>query len=429
MSILLVVLSILVLVIGIPVGYWLGIVSIPGIWEMGGWPFMRILVTRYHASVEEFLLIAVPFFIFAGELMNRAGLTDRLIRWVNKLLGHFAGGLSHVTIGGSIIFAGMTGAAVTDCVAIGNILIPAMKKEGYPPPYAAAVTAAASIIGPIIPPSIIMIVYGHLTGLSVIALFAAGFIPGLVMGACLLALSMFISIRNKFPKNEKRATLKEIIHTSWSAVLALLTPVIILGSALTGIATVTESAAIAVGYVIFVGMVVLKTLKFKDLIPAALYTAKLTGVVFLLLATANIFGWYVTRLGVPNMVNVGLLSFTAKPYVILMMVNVFLLLVGMIMDILPATMILIPVLAPTVIGAGIDPLHFALVFMVNLNLGMITPPYGMTLLTATRIAGCTYDATIKAILPFLAVELVTLALITFFPWLVLVLPKALGLYG
>lgn len=429
MSVFLPVLSILVLVIGIPIGYWLGIVSIPGIWEMGGWPFMRILATRYHSAVEEFLLIAVPFFIFSGELMNRAGLTDRLIRWVNQLLGHFAGGLSHVTIGASIIFAGMTGAAVTDCVAIGNILIPGMKREGYPAPYAAAVTAAASIIGPIIPPSIIMIVYGHLTGLSVITLFSAGFIPGLLMGVCLLAISAYLSVRNKFPKREKRASFTEILHETGHAALALLTPAIILGSALSGVATVTESAAVAVGYVIFVGMFVFKTLKLKDLIPAALYTAKLTGVVFLLLATANIFGWYVTRLGIPDHVNNAIHAFTSNPYTILFLVNVFLVFVGMIMDILPATMILIPVLAPAVIKAGVDPLHFALVFMVNLNIGMITPPYGMTLLTATRIAGCTYDATIKAIIPFLAAELTTLALITYFPWLILVLPKAFGLYG
>ena len=202
-----------------------------------------------------------------------------------------------------------------------------------------------------------------------------------------------------------------------------------MGSALSGVATVTESAAVAVGYVIFVGMFVFKTLKLKDLIPAALYTAKLTGVVFLLLATANIFGWYVTRLGIPDHVNNAIHAFTSNPYTILFLVNVFLLFVGMIMDILPATMILIPVLAPAVIKAGVDPLHFALVFMVNLNIGMITPPYGMTLLTATRIAGCTYDATIKAIIPFLAAELTTLALITYFPWLILVLPKAFGLYG
>jgi tripartite ATP-independent transporter DctM subunit len=249
------------------------------------------------------------------------------------------------------------------------------------------------------------------------------------MGLCLFVISVILSIKNKFPKKEKRSSLKEISRETWRAVFALLTPVIILGSALTGIATVTESAAVAVGYVIVVGMIIFRTLKFKDLIPAALYTAKLTGVIFLLLATASIFGWYVTRLGIPDKVNSVIHGFTTNPYIIMMLINAFLLVVGMIMDILPATMILVPVLAPAAIKAGIDPLHFALVFMVNLNIGMITPPYGMTLLTATRIAGCTYDATIKAIGPFLIAELVTLVLITYLPWLILALPKALGLYG
>ncbi len=429
MSFFLILLTIIVLAIGVPIGYWLGIVSIPGLWDMGGWPFLRILATRYHSSIEEFLLIAVPFFILAGDLMNRAGMTDRLLKWVNLLIGHFPGGLSHVTIGGSIIFAGMTGAAVTDCVAIGNILIPGMKKEVYPPAYAAAVTAAASIIGPIIPPSIIMIVYGHLTGLSVIALFAAGFLPGLVMGLCLMIWSAIAAVRHKFPRRERRASLKEILRGTWYALLALFTPAIILGSVLSGIATVTESACIAVGYVFAVGMVAFRTLRFRDLIPSALFTARLTGMIFLLLVTAHTFGWFVTRLGVPVKVNALIHSFTSDPYMILFLINVFLLIVGMFMDILPATMILVPVLAPTAIQAGVDPLHFALVFMVNLNIGMITPPYGMTLLTATRIAGCTYDETIRAVVPFLAAELVTLGLITYFPWLIMVLPKALRLYG
>jgi tripartite ATP-independent transporter DctM subunit len=429
MTVILIVLAILVLAVGVPIGYWLGVVSIPGLWDMGGWSFLRILATRYHSSVEEFLLIAVPFFILAGELMNRSGLTDRLLRWVNLLLGHFPGGLSHVTIGGSIVFAGMTGAAVTDCVAIGNILIPGMKKEGYPSAYAAAVTAAASIIGPIIPPSIIMIVYGHLTGMSVISLFAAGILPGLLMGLCLIAWSVIASIRGNFPRRAKRANMGELLHGTFEAALALFTPIIILGSILAGIATVTESAAVAVGYVFIVGRFVFRTLKFRDLLPSALVTARLTGVIFLLLATAHTFGWFITRVGVPDKVNLLIHSITNEPMLILLFINFFLLVVGMFMDILPATMILVPVLTPTALNAGIDPLHFALVLMVNLNIGMITPPYGMTLLTATRIAGCTYDESIRAVIPFLAAELFTLGLITYFPWFVLIVPRALGLYG
>ncbi len=426
MKALILLLIIVVLVIGVPLGYLLGIISLAGLLDMGGWPFLRIIATRFHSGVESFLLIAIPFFILAAMLMNQSGMTDRLIHFVNLLIGHYPGGLSHVNIGGSIIFAGMTGAAVTDTVAIGNILIPAMKLQGYTPQFAAAVTAASSIVGPIIPPSITMIVYSHITGLSVGSLFSAGFLPGLLMGLLLLVVSAIISLRRHYPRREKRASLKEIFWAAKDAALALIVPVIILGSILTGVATVTESAAVAVGYSFFVGKFVLRTLKVRDVIPAALYTAKLSGVIFLLLATAHIFGWYITRLGVPALASKMILSLTSDRMVILALLNLFLLLIGMIMDILPAVLILTPVLAPAMVKIGVDPLHFALVMLVNLNIGMITPPYGMTLLTAARIADCSYDKAIAAVTPFLVAELIALGLITYLPWFVLVLPRALG---
>jgi tripartite ATP-independent transporter DctM subunit len=416
----------IVLVIGVPLGYMLGVISLAGLWEMGGWPFLRIIATRFHSGVESFLLIAIPFFILAAILMNQSGLTDRLIHFVNLLIGHYPGGLSHVNIGGSIIFAGMTGAAVTDTVAIGNILIPAMKREGYSAEFSAAVTAASSIVGPIIPPSITMIVYAYITGLSVGSLFSAGFLPGLIMGFLLLAVSAIISIRRRYPRREKRAEWREILRAARDAFLALIIPVIILGSILTGVATVTESAAVAVGYAFFVGKFILRTLRFRDVIPAALYTAKLSGVIFLLLATAHTFGWYITRLGVPAKVSELILSISSSPTLILVMVNIFLLIIGMFMDILPAVLILAPVLAPAIVRAGVDPLHFALVMLVNLNIGMITPPYGMTLLTAARIANCSYDSVIRAVVPFLVAELIALFITTYVPWVVLALPRALG---
>jgi tripartite ATP-independent transporter DctM subunit len=428
MTYVILVLILLTLAIGVPLGYLLGIVSLAGLWEMGGWRFLRIIATRFHSSVEEFLLIAIPFFILAAVLMNKSGLTDRLIRFINLLIGHFPGGLSHVNIGGSIVFAGMTGAAVTDTVAIGNVLIPAMKKEGYTPEFSAAVTAASSIVGPIIPPSITMIVYAYITGMSVGSLFLGGFLPGLLMGLLLLAVSAVISVRRQYPRRARMASWREIVAGARDAFLALIIPVIILGSIVTGVATVCESAAVAVGYAFVVGMFVLRTLQLRDLFPAALYTAKLTGVIFLLLATAHTFGWYVTRLGVPAKVSTLVVTISDNPILILLMINFFLLIIGMLMDILPAVLILAPVLAPAVAQIGVDPLHFALVMLVNLNIGMITPPYGMTLLTSARIAECSYDSTIKAVFPFFLAEILSLVLITYVPWLVLALPRSLGFY-
>ena len=247
------VLMIVILIMGVPLGYMLGIVSLAGLAEMGGWQYLRIIATRFHSGVESFLLIAIPFFILAAMIMNKSGLTDRLIRFVNLLIGHYPGGLSHVNIGGSIIFAGMTGAAVTDTVAIGNLLIPAMKREGYSAEFSAAVTAASSIVGPIIPPSITMIVYSYITGMSVGSLFSAGFLPGLLMGGLLLVVSAIISVQRNYPRREKRASLKEILNGAKDAFLALIVPLIILGSILTGMATVTESAAVAVAYSFFIG--------------------------------------------------------------------------------------------------------------------------------------------------------------------------------
>jgi tripartite ATP-independent transporter DctM subunit len=429
MTLIILLLIVLVLAVGVPLGYMLGVVSLAGLWDMGGWPFLRIVATRFHSSVEEFLLIAIPFFILAAVLMNKSGLTDRLIRFVNLLIGHFPGGLSHVNIAGSIVFAGMTGAAVTDTVAIGNVMIPAMKREGYTAEFSAAVTAASSIVGPIIPPSITMIVYAYITGMSVAALFLAGFLPGLLMGLLLLLVSAVISVRKQFPRREKRAGWGEMLQGARDAFLALIIPAIILGSIVTGVATVCESAAVAVGYCFLVGRFVLRTLKWRDLFPAALYTAKLTGVIFLLLATAHTFGWYVTRLGLPAKVSSMIVQITDNPLLILVMVNVFLLIVGMLMDILPAMLILTPVLAPAVTRMGVDPLHFALVMLVNLNIGMITPPYGMTLLTSARIAGCSYDRTIRAVFPFFLAEIASLAIITYIPWFVTVLPRAFGFFG
>jgi tripartite ATP-independent transporter DctM subunit len=396
---------------------------------MGGWNFLRIIATRYHSGVESFLLIAIPFFILTSYLMNKSGMTDRLIHFINLLIGHYPGGLSHVNIGGSILFAGMTGAAVTDTVAIGNIMIPSMKKEGYSSEYSAAVTAASSIIGPVIPPSITMIVYANITGLSVVALFLGGLFPGLLMGLLMLVVSAVISVKRQYPRRERKATLQEIGQSIKDAILALFVPVIIFGVIFSGIATVTEAAAVAAGYTFVVGLVFMRTLKFKDLIPGALFTAKLTGVIFLLLSTAHTFGWYITRVGLPDTVSKLMIGFSPSPLTLLLMLNVFLLIVGMVMDILPAVLILTPVLAPVVAKFGIDPLHFALIMLVNLNIGMITPPFGMTLLTSARIANCTYDGAIAAVIPFLLAVLLSLILVTVFPWLTLMVPQLLGYWG
>lgn len=417
----------LLLIIGIPIGYILGGVSLVGLYSMGGSDYLHIIATRYHSGVESYVILAVPFFIFAAELMNRSGMTKRLLDFVEIIMGHFRGGLSHVNIVVSIIFAGLTGAAVTDTAAIGSIFIPHMKKDGYGGAYSAAVTCSSSIIGPIIPPSIIMVVYSYYTGLSVMALFASGFIPGLVMGLLLLVVSILISKRRKYPKSERRLSPRTLLVGIGNAFFALIAPLIILGSVLTGIATVTEASAVAVAWALFVGFIIYRTLDWPDIVQSLTSTARLTGVVFLLLACAHVFGWYITRARIPAMATDFFLTYAANPYLALLFINIFLLIVGMFIDILPAVLILAPVLGPACIKLGIHPLHYGMVMLVNLNIGMITPPFGMTMLTASRIAKVEYGKVIKEVIPFLIAELITLLLITYIPELILIIPRALGI--
>ena len=416
------------LIIGVPIGYIMGISGMLGLLDLGGVDFLRILVTRLHSSLDDHILSAIPFFIITSEVMNRSGITERLIRFVNTLVGHLNGGLSHANIGVSVLFAGLTGTQITDTVAIGNTLIPSMKKEGYSAGFSAAVTACSSVLGPIIPPSIVMVIYSTLIReTSVRSLFAAGIVPGILMGASLLFISGFISYRRSYPK-QKRATIQEILKSGWDAFLALVTPLIILGAIILGITTITEAAAIAAVYSIFLGLFVFRTLTLKDIWSSLKTTAKLGGVIFLLIATSHIIGWFVTRSGISQDIAYFVTETINNKYAILLLLNIALLFAGMFIDVIPAAIILVPILAPALAAMGFDPLHMAIVMIVNLNVGGITPPVGMTLMTAAKIADVQYETAVKEALPFYAAHIFTLLVITYVPFLPLFLPRLFGLW-
>ena len=273
------------MILAVPIGYIMGFSSMVGLFCMGGLDFLEPVAARLHAGSAAYVLVAVPFFILAAELLNRSGMTEQLIRFANSLMGHLHGGLSHVNIFASILFSGLTGAAVTDTVAIGGILIPAMKKQGYEPGYAAAVTATSSVIGPIIPPSIVMVLYASIVRLSVPALFAAAIIPGLLCGAALLVISFFMSWRRGYPRFE-RSSFKEICSAGYQALLAMGTGLIILGAILFGITTVSEAAAMGALYAMIIGVFVYKSITIKDIWNAMLSTVRLSGIVFLLIGAA-----------------------------------------------------------------------------------------------------------------------------------------------
>src|SRR5690606_3234543 len=361
--------------------------------------------------------------IFTAELMNRAGLTERLIAFNNALLGRIRGALSRVNVAVSLFFSGLTGAAITDTVALGKILIPAMKREGYTAEYAAAVTACSSIIGPIIPPSIVMVVYASiLHNVSVLQLFAAGILPGLLMTAALLVTSGILAWLYKFPRHGNtnlRAAARAFVPT----IPALLVPIIILGGILAGLTTVTEASAFAAVYTIALGVFAYRTLKPRDLWEALVATVQFSGVVFFLLAASTVLGWFVTRSGIAREAASMIASISKDPIVQIMLVNALLIAIGMVIDVLPALVVVAPVLVPAMVQLGFDPLHFAIVMIVTLNVANITPPVGMTLMTAAQIAEVPYERAIVASLPFYVGLLFTILVISLWPEFVLWAPR------
>jgi len=427
------------LLLGTPIGFALGITAVLSLAKMSGIDQLPILLNpgsdififkmvsqRFYAGLDMFTLMAMPFFIFAGAIMNKSGITHRLVQFSNTLVGHLRGGLAHANIVASIFFSGMTGAAVSDTAAIGTMLIPAMEEDGYDKDFSAAVTAASSIIGPTIPPSNMMVIYGSLMSVSIAGLFAAGFVPGLLIAIFLMILSGFISKKRGYPKSD-RSSLKQMLLATKDAILPLLMPIIILGGILTGIFTPTEAAAVAVGYAFIIGFFVLRTLKIGD-IPDLLYqTGKTTGVVFLIIGSASILGWILTMERVPEAVAAGFLSISNNPHIILLFILVLMLIVGMFMDIAAALIILGPILHPIAVNnLGIDPIHFGIIMVLSLNLALMTPPVGACLFVACNISKLSLEALTKAIWPFIIVEVIALFIIAYWSDLVLFFPRLVG---
>jgi len=422
----LVLLTFLILILlAIPIGYVMGISSLVGLVNMGGTEFLRILVTRLHSGLNSFILVAIPFFVLSAEFMNRSGITNLLIDFVNKIFGHLSGGLAHVNIGVSVLFGMLTGSAVTDTIAIGGILIPAMKKEGYSGAFSAAVTATSSVLGPIIPPSIVMVIFSSMIReTSARSLFAAGIIPGLLIAASLLVISAIQSKRRHYPR-KRRASFKEVLNSAKNAILPLFTPIIILAPILLGITTITEAASMGAFYALILGVLVYKTLKLKDIMESVFSAAKFGGIIFLLICTANTLSWFISRSGIITFI-AKLINIIQYPYLILALLNIFLLVVGMFVDTIPAVVLLAPILVPPLVQAGFNPLHIAMIILVNLNMGNATPPMGMTLMVASKIAKVPYESAIKEAIPFVLAEITVCFLISYIPLLPLWLPRLLG---
>ena len=388
--------------------------------------FHTVLLSRLYNGIDSFPLMAVPFFILAGEVMNAGGVTRSLVRFSQAMIGHVRGGLAQVNILSSILFAGLSGSAVADTSALGKMLIPAMEENGYTRRFAAAVTAASSVIGPIIPPSGIMIIYAFVMNVSVAGLFAAGIVPGMLICGGLMLVTSVIAKRRSFPVANEKATWSERRVTFFQTLPALMTPVILLGGILSGIFTPTEAAAVAAAYALFISYFVLRTISRKDL-PAIFRNAAVqSGVILLLVGAAVTFAWIITVSGMAVIISDGISGTTDNVLLLLLLINLFLFVVGMFLDAGPAILILGPVLAPIMTDLGVDPLHFAIVMCVNVTVGLATPPLGLVLFVASSVSGEKPVTIAREMLPFLAVEVAVIFAITYFPALSLTVPRLLG---
>lgn len=389
--------------------------------------YVPALLARFYNGIDSFPLLAVPFFILAGEIMNAGGITTSIVRFAQSLVGHVRGGLAQVNVLSSMIFAGISGSAVADASALGKMLIPAMEREGYPRPFASAVTAAAAVIGPVIPPSGIMVLYGFVMNVSVGALFAAGVVPGVIIGLGLMGTIRLLAKRYNLPAAKPRATWGERATAFRGAWLAMLLPVILLGGMLSGVFTATEAACVAVAYALFVTIFVTRNVRRRELFTIFKNTALQSGAILLLVGAAVTLGWLVTVSGLAKGIADAMLLITDDVSTLLFLVNVLLLIVGMFLDAGPAILILGPVLSPVFVGLGVDPVHFAIIMCVNLTIGLATPPMGLLLFVTASVAREKIENIVRALLPFLAVEILVIFVITYFPSLVLTLPRALGL--
>ncbi|WP_299283838.1 TRAP transporter large permease [uncultured Tateyamaria sp.] len=480
-------LFLLFLLIGLPVFF--GLLAAPGLllWMSGQEKDITLLYRNVYNGMDSFPLMAIPFFMLAGELMNKGGITIRLVQFSQALMGHLRGGLAQVNVLSSILFAGLSGSAVADTSALGSMLIPAMEKEGYTRRFAAAITAASSVIGPIIPPSGIMIIYAYVMGESVAALFLAGIVPGILVGVGLMVMIRVTADRYDLPAAKKvefdgvelgalekwvsfalvRLNIGLLIWViaplpdtnglmAWvtfaaaiavahalmlalrtqvssefrtickRAIVPLQTPVLILGGILGGVFTPTEAAAVAVAYALFVAFFVLRTMSLKDL-PDILSRAGLTSaVVLLLVGAAMAFKTVVSLSYAPQILADYILTLSENPLILLFLINLLLFIVGMFLDAGPAIIILGPILAPIFTDLGVDSIHFAIIMSVNLTVGLATPPMGLVLFVAAAVSKEKVETIAKAILPFLAVEVAVIFLITYVPAISMTIPRLTG---
>ncbi|ORC36208.1 ABC transporter permease [Marispirochaeta aestuarii] len=412
----------LLIVIGFPIVFSLALISF---FYLLAFDIPVITMAQKMVSgIDSYALLAVPFFILAGNLMNNGGVTQRLFRFASSLVGWIPGGLGHANVVASMIFAGMSGAAIADAGGLGTIEIKAMKDEGFDIDFAAGVTAASSTIGPIIPPSIPMVIYASIANVSVGKLFLAGALPGLLMGLALMILIFIIAEMRKYPVHS-RFDIREAGNAFAEGFLPLITPGIILGGILGGVFSPTEAAIVASTYALILGMFVYKEIKFSDLYHIIMETVKTTSMVIYIISAASIYGFLLGREQVPQSVGTFLFTISQTPAVIIFIIIVFLLIIGCFLETTASLILLTPILVPPILQLGLDPVHFGVLMVLTLMIGLITPPVGVVLYITSNIARISFEKTMKATLPFLVPLVIVLLCVAYWPEMVMFLPNLL----
>lgn len=412
----------ILLIVGAPVGIALGAAS--AVYLVGSDIDLAVVPQFMYAGMDSFVLLCIPGFVLAGNLMNGGGITDQIVLFSNRLVGHIRGGLGLANVTGSMVFAGISGTAVAETASIGAVMIPAMRKSGYDAPFAAAVTAAASTVGPIIPPSVPMIIVGTLTGLSVGKMFMAGAVPGVLLGVGMMITVWILARKRNYPKGRWEG-FGALLKASRGAFWALLMTAIILFGIVGGYFTPTEASIVAAIYAFIIGLFVYKGFTLRDLPGILLESAIGSGGLILLVGLANVFGWILTSEQIPQAIAASMLSLTTNKYLIILLINILLLIVGTFMETIAALIILFPPLLAVATQVGIDPIHFATFAVLNLMIGLTTPPVGVCLFVAANIAKISLGAISRAIWPFLVCNIAILFLVSYVPALSLWLPSLL----
>ncbi|WLR57227.1 TRAP transporter large permease [Mesobacillus subterraneus] len=413
------------LLLGIPISLVLGMTTVVYFLVTGNTMLLESTPQRLYSGMENFGLLAIPLFMLTGELMNSGGITNRLVVFARVLVGHVRGGLAYVTVIANMFLASILGSANAQAAMMSKVMVPEMEKEGYSREFSSALTLASSIVAPIIPPSMIFIIYGTLSGTSIGGLFMAGIIPGTIFGVGFVALIAYMGYKHNFPRS-KRASFSEIWSSFVKVLPAILVPFVITVGILSGAFTATESAAVASVIAFVVGMFFYKELKWKNLSKILINTVIGTATVTFLIAMANLFGWLIAFEQIPQLVANSMLSISDNPFVFLLLVNIFLLLVGTLLDGIAALIILVPVLMPLVTGFNIDPIHFGVIICINLTIGLLTPPVGTGLFIVSSIAEVKFERLIKAVTPMLLIGIAMLFVVTYWEQTTLFIPRLLG---